>query len=675
VSDRERMGVNATVQFRPVENLTLTLDGLYNKFSIDSTARALGSWFEPSEYTAATIDANRTITSLTTNGFADLIVTGSSRDTTTQGVGFNADWDISESLNIKFDSSWSEAADDNGGKDVFTVIGVPATYSFTQAQGDGFPSVTGYSGRGPTAGQANVLTGFAGGRAHYVQRQGNDISETVIEHRLEGEYSIKNSFITSVKAGVSFTDRDKNNQVLASNANINCLYCGYAVLLPATLLRPFEVGEFLSGGGSVPSSFPTYNAEEYLAYLTSAAATTAADVAAGRPVGSAAAFVASVNGFTATAQPQSYKVQEKNTAFYVEAGMGGDIGEMVWSGNVGVRYVRTELAASGQSQLLTDLLPVAGDLTIYSAVFAPGGSLAISKKNSYEFVLPNLNLKFEPNRQFAIRFAASRTLTRPQVSLLAPATSLNTFRPASLSGVGGNPDLKPYVSDNIDLSFEWYPTRSISLSVAPFSKKISDFIVQARSAENFVIANAGNLALNTVITGPRQATFQILRPRNIEEAEVKGVELSATITADTWLDGWMSGFGISANATLVDSDATYAPGSTSEIFALEGLGDSWNLTGFYEYGKVSARLAYNKRDRFLENVVNPSGQGNDPVYRREFGQLDGRASYQFTERLQVYFEGTNMTGEQNVQTGRFDNQVLRISDTGARYAVGARYEF
>jgi iron complex outermembrane recepter protein len=151
--------------------------------------------------------------------------------------------------------------------------------------------------------------------------------------------------------------------------------------------------------------------------------------------------------------------------------------------------------------------------------------------------------------------------------------------------------------------------------------------------------------------------------------------LSATITADKWLSGWMGGFGISANATIVDSDATYAPGSTSQIFALEGLGDSWNLTGFYEYGKISARLAYNNRDRYLENVVNPSGQGNDPVYRREFGQLDGRASYQVTDRLQVYLEGTNMTGEQNVQTGRFDNQVLRISDTGARYAVGARFEF
>lgn len=673
--DRSRFGGYATVQYRPAEELTLTVDGLYNRFVVDSDIRSLGSWFEPSEYTAATIDANRTVTALTTNGNGDLIVTSANRDTRTYATGFNAEWQPNDRVTLRFDSSWSKAEDLSGGDDVFTVIGIPATYSFAEATGDGFPSVTNYTGRGVTAGVTNLLTNPNVGRAHYVQRQGNNTAERVIEQKFDAEFKSDGGFLDAFRIGAVYTNRNKRLEAVESDPRINCLYCGYATLVPSTLLQPYNLGSFLNGSGSVPTAFQTYDPEAYLAFLVSPAGTTAQDIAAGNPAGTAAAVVAATNGFAPIVLPRSYNITERNYGGYVEADFKGELGSVPFFANVGARYVFTELFSNGRSQILTDLLPVAGDPTIYEAAFAPGGALDASERNSYAYLLPNINIKIAPSDKFTIRLGASRTLTRPQVSLLAPATTLTTFRPASLDGLGGNPDLRPYLSDNFDVSFEWYPTRSIALAVAPYFKRISNFIVQTRAGETFDIANAGNIPINGVtITGDNEATFAVRRPRNTGDANVRGIELSANVGFDAFFDGFLGNFGVNGNATFVSTDATYDPSATTNIFALEGLGDTWNLTGYYEDEKVSLRAAYNWRGRFLENLVTP-GQGGDPVFRRAFGQLDVRASYQVFQFLQVFAEGINILDEQNVQTGRFDNQVLRISNTGARYAIGVRADF
>ena len=131
--ERKRLGITLVGQYRPSDTLTLTLDGLYNNFKSDSENRALGAWFEPSQYTAATIGANRTVTSLTTNGNADMIVSNSLRDTDLTQIGFNTDWKPSDLIHVSFDATTSKAEDDGAGKDYFTVIGVPTSYSFASS--------------------------------------------------------------------------------------------------------------------------------------------------------------------------------------------------------------------------------------------------------------------------------------------------------------------------------------------------------------------------------------------------------------------------------------------------------------------------------------------------------------------------------------------------------------
>ncbi len=662
---RERIGLTATAQWKPADNVTLTLDGLYNKFNDVVDNNALGAWFEPSQYTAAQIDSNRTVTSLTTNGNADLIVSSASRFVETKAVGLNAKWEVTDNLTVSYDGSWSRATDSAGGRNLFTVIGIPSQYSFAQAVGGGFPSVTNFS---------SDITNPNLGRTHIALRTGNDQSERVNEHRFDAVWKGDGDTLKAFRMGFVYTGRSKSSQLVATNPNTTCLYCGYNTPAPASLLQPFSVGNFLSGGGTVPRNFQTYDANAYLAYLESPAAAAALNSFYGAPPGTVAGLLAATNGYAATPQASSFSVTENVYAGYADADFAGDFGSMPWFVNIGGRYLHTSVKAFGQQLNLLDLLPVSGDPTIYTGVFANGGTpVSTTKSSSYDYFLPSLNARINLRDDVVARFAASRTLTRPQIADLAPRTNFDVLRPASLNASGGNPDLKPYTSDNFDLSFEWYPNKSSLFSVGLFYKRVKNFIVQTRANEIFAIANAGNLPVGGNITGPNEATFSVRRPRNQEELSVRGVELNATHTFD-WLPGMWSGFGIAANATFVSSSAPFDQASTTQSFALEGLSNSQNVTVFYEKYGLSLRAAYNHRGRFLQYLVTP-GEGGDPVFVRPYQQVDVRAAYNFLEHYQVFFEGTNVLDAQNVTTGRFDNQVLSVRNTGARYAIGARVDF
>lgn len=661
---RERIGVTGTAQYRPNDQLTFTVDGLYNQFNVDSRVQALGSWFEPSSYTAAAIDSNRTVTSLTTNGNADLIQTSNNRFVKTYALGGNVEWKPNSNLTVKADVSWSRAKDSAGGRNYFTVIGIPSTYSFAQATGNGFPSTTGYTAD---------LTNANLGRSHIALRQGNSEAERVLEYKLDTEWKSDGGTLDAIRIGFINTNRSKNSQSIATDPNTLCLYCGYNEGASASLLSPLTL-RAPGGTGSVPTSILTYDPNAYFAFLESAGQAAARDTARNLPAGTTAALLRATNGFAAAVQPNSFAVSEKVFAGYLETDLKGTLGSLPWTVNLGARYVHTEITASGRQLALTDLLSVPNDPTIYQAVYANGGvPVATAQRSSYDYFLPNINVKVNLSDKWIVRLSASRTLTRPQIRDLAPRTNFDVTRPASLDASGGNPNLRPYTANNFDVSLEWYPTPTTTLSVAGYYKSIDNFIVQTRSAEPFTIANASNLPVGGGITGPNTATFNVRRPRNAENVSVRGVELNVTHTFD-YLPSPLDGLGLSANATFVDSSAAFDVTRFDQSVAVEGLGNSYNLTGFYEKDGFAARIAYNRRGRFLEYLVTP-GQGGDPVFRRPFSQVDVRVSYDIKKFAQVFVEGTNVTNANNITTGRFDNQVLDYVDTGSRWAAGVRLNF
>lgn len=654
--DRTRLGVNGTLQYRASDALTLTLDGLYNKFEVESTASSIGHFFSPGELTSATLDENRTVVGFNQNinGKTDFISRTFNRPTEIKAVGLNADWDVNDLINIKFDTSWSEATSNNGGNEIFAVVGFSNLVSFDNT-GGGLPGVSAPNGFGDSN----------SGRAHFATREGVDTTETLFENRVDATFLTDNDTFTAVKIGAFYQDRTKENALIRSEANVGCAYCGYAIPVPAGLLTEFNPGNFLADeDGDFPRQWLTFDPEEYFAFLESTAAANAQDAAVGRPVGTLAAFLAQNNGYAPIRYPDSYEINEKVAAGYAQVDFETSIGGLEWSGNVGIRYVHTEVTSTGSQQTLLDLLTIPNDPTAYTAVFAPTAT-PVTRESSYNDFLPSFNVKVDLNEDMVARFAASRTVSRPNLTDLAPRVNFTNLRPGNLQASGGNPELEPFKSTNFDASFEWYYQPAGYFTVGAFYKRVDNFIVSEVGVETFTIANATNSFPGGL------APVNVRRPRNLEEADVYGLEFGFQHTFD-YLPAPFDGLGVTANATIVESNAgESAAGGTS--FALEGLGDSQNVVLFYEKGPIEARIAYNRRDEFLQTLAN--GTGGAPIFVLPNAQIDLQARYAITDNVSVFFEGVNVTNEKTEKVGEFENHFLNLVETGARYAIGARLEF
>lgn len=655
--ERERLGVTGTLQGRLGDDFVVTLDGLYNKFTVESQANSIGHFFSPSEVTAVTVDANRTVTAFSQgpNGKTDYINRTFNRPTKLVATGLNLEWKPSDLVTVAFDSSYSRAESNNGGNEIFAVIGFSNPVTFSNP-GTGVPSITAVNG----------FTDPTVGRAHFATREGFDRSEDIYEQRLDATFAPSSGFIKALKIGGYFQDLTKKNTLIRSEGNVGCAYCGYAIPVAAGLLKPFNPGNFFNNqSGNFPRSWLAYNAEDYFTFLESTAAANAQDAAVGRPVGTLAAFLAANNGYDPIVYPDGFKIRERIFGGYLQANFEGDLGGMTLSGNAGVRYTRTSVRSVGAQQLLLDLLAVPGDPTAYTSVTSPT-AVPVTRTSSYDNFLPSLNLKLAVTPTLDLRFGASQTVTRPDITLLAPRVSYNNLRPGNLTASGGNPDLKPYKSTNFDLTAEWYFQPGSFVTVSGFYKRVKDFIVSGVATETFPIANASSLP---EFAGG-QAAFRVSRPRNIASIDVYGLELSAQHTF-TYLPAPFDGLGVIANATIVGSSQDDG-GPGSPQFGLEGLGNSQNATLFYESGPVQARVSYNRREKFLQTVADGNGQ---PVFVLPETHIDAQASFAVTDYATIFVEGVNLTNQKTRKQGQFSNQFIQLVETGPRYSAGFRVNF
>ena len=283
-------------------------------------------------------------------------------------------------------------------------------------------------------------------------------------------------------------------------------------------------------------------------------------------------------------------------------------------GNAGLRVVRTHTGVSGSQ-----------------SVPSTGGIAPIDIDAKTTDWLPSVNLRFALGAGWQVRAAASKTLTRPDFNQLSPSLNLspNPINPALNVGAAGNPSLQAIRSRNLDLAVERYFNRTTFGSVTAFVKKVDGFIANVSQPE--------------VHDG---AVFSVTRPQNTNPADIKGVELGYQQFYD-FLPGWLGGLGAQANYTYVDSKAPLVAGG--EAFPLPNLSrHSVNLIGMYERGRVSGRLAYNWRDRFVSGFF-----ANQPIYTRAYGWLDASVSYRLTDRVAVAVEGTNLL--RTMRSGYYGN--------------------
>ena len=134
------------------------------------------------------------------------------------------------------------------------------------------------------------------------------------------------------------------------------------------------------------------------------------------------------------------------------------------------------------------------------------------------------------------------------------------------------------------------------------------------------------------------------------------------------------------NFTYVKSDIEYITNAAARppltvVQPLVGLSPkSFNVTVYYEYEKLKARVSGAYRDGYLSTV--PGGNGNDVRGKFSTLNVDASASYDVTDHLTISVEGINLTDEFD---DRWISSERKSSEeyvhTGRQFYVGFRYKF
>lgn len=360
-----------------------------------------------------------------------------------------------------------------------------------------------------------------------------------------------------------------------------------------------------------------------------------------------------IQAFTAQNLASARFVRNTATSLSNETLSDYDLTEKVYAGYVMARVELGAATVTGGWRIEHTDLEVEGFQLANRATVTP-----VERASDYTNFLPNLHLRLEPREDVVLRAAYTRTLGRPQYPQLRPGGSLTfaEITPGVFEGElsEGNVELKPYVSDNFDLSAEWYFARGGMISAGAFWKKIKDPIFTFEDTET-----------NVTVEGRTYRTLGYEQPRNAEEGEIKGLEL-AYQQQFTFLPGLWSGFGVAANVTFTDSSLT-VPGRGELPFPAQ----SDLLYGaqlFYQKGRLEAALSYHHTGRAVQGL---GGDDEADTYDDDYRRLDAKISYALTDRIQLFADLQNLNDEvlREYQAGRRD-WLTNYERYGRTYYLG-----
>jgi len=331
----------------------------------------------------------------------------------------------------------------------------------------------------------------------------------------------------------------------------------------------------------------------------------------------------------------TWSIEEDTQAAYVQADFSFDR----LRGNIGLRYVKTDMTSgafecnTGNADCIKDLTP-----DQYASAYSP-----VSSKNKYSNTLPNLNLAYDINDEFVLRFSAAKVMSRPNY---ADVSSYLWLSDQQLTGGGGNPDLKPYRSTNLDLSAEWYFKENAILAGSVFYKDVDDYILMATSYETHY-----NLNQN------RDDTYKVDRPQNAGTAKIKGYSLAYQHT-------FGAGFGLIANYTFSDGEAS---GNRPLPFNSE---HQYNISPFFENDNWSARVTYGWRDKYYTQR-----SGGRDIWTREYASLDASVAYRVNDFLSIAVEGMNLLDERYHSYSGVEQLTRGAYLSGRRFMTSLRVQF
>jgi iron complex outermembrane recepter protein len=628
--ERVRKGANIAVQWKPNDQLEVDLTGLISKFGANNVNANFLAWGSNA------LGGGGTLTNVVMQG--DTAVAGHIAstpggraavydtfdriaDTQARDVDLEVKYHLADDWDLRARAGYTDAFGDTKSQP-FVEFGAPGAFDY-DLRGT-TPKV--HFSFDPTQPSAMVFD-FAAN---------NQINSTDDERYAYLDLTHKVSWgpMKALRFGGKFTDHNRAVDFQATTFGsfflpLLATGCGGGVCTPASFaggLTPSNFLENISGPGVLTSFFLADRGK-------------IENILFNQP----ASVEQRVPNYSAI-----FGIKEKAYAGYVMGEFAGD----GWRGNVGVRVVKTDQTSTGFAQENV-LLP--GFVSDAFGIFKP-----LSINRSYTDILPSANLSFDLTDQIVLRFAAARTMTRPDYTDIAPTVNLNV---GSLSGSSGNPNVDPYRANQFDLSLEWYPNHNTIVAGALFYKDIESFITDKLVQQTFAVETATpNLSRCTSAATPAQPNlfnclFDISQRTNGGGGHIEGAEF--TVQAPIW-----GGFGVQTNYT-------YSHAKTQSGDPLPGNSENtFNLTGYFENDMLSARLGYTYRSKFFITVDRAS-----PLNQQALKSLDGQLSYNVTDHITLTFDAINITDEKIVQFSGAEFRPRAIYDNGRQYYAGVRFKF
>lgn len=349
--------------------------------------------------------------------------------------------------------------------------------------------------------------------------------------------------------------------------------------------------------------------------------------------------------FDASGRPQTqgdllagWRVKETGTAWYAQGDLDGSMFGTAYRGNAGIRVVHTRQTGAGMQ-------------SINGAAPTP-----VEAGTSYTQVLPSANLIYllDEKQQHQLRISAARAMARAPLDEMRGSRNLNDQNPLQpLTGSAGNPALKPMLSDQLDVAYQWYFGKGGLVSAGLFYKDISRYI--------------GITGEATSIDG-RAAT--ITRSINGKGGQVHGVELVYQQQFSA-LPAPFDGLGISSNYAYTASNIKENI-PVQNPFPVEGLmKHNGGVTLWYEKAGYEVRVSANYHSPFVRNPTWTAG-------RLSINEAETYLAMNFSKKLsdhwQLHFGIENLTNQKVTYTSDRNPYAQEVTEFGRRFNLGLSYK-
>jgi len=367
----------------------------------------------------------------------------------------------------------------------------------------------------------------------------------------------------------------------------------------------------------------------------------------------------------------SYDVTLFEDSAYVNTGIA--FGAL--TGDVGLKVIRTELRVR---QNLT------GETRNYGDTNLDAGDTFASR--SYTDYLPSVNLAWDFSDQLKLRMAYNKTMipldlgnygggvtiatadtAEPQpgdpIDPTAPPVGVRRVTGATANG---NPDLNPWRSDNYDLSLEYYMGRATMFNIALFRLNIDSFVTRATVVDGRYPDQDGVI----------RRTVPVNRPVQGEGGELQGIEIGAKIALTDFLpdDSFFRDFGFDGSYTFSDSSQNAQNLSGEDLPFVDNSENQVNAAIWYQGEKLQTRVAWNYRTPRLKEVFASA----IPVYQDSQQYVDINVTYNLTDEITIYANGSNVFGEIEEYYIEFEDgaeQFHSRNEYEPRFSLGVRAKF